>query len=139
MITAKWLLSQLNLITGWEFRSPLDSSNWKPDPHSVSEVNSDLVSMETKSNVCENWCFWAVTLQKIPLFHLISSCWNFVEMHSFRIVLTKVPKTMRKQCLSTKSQYQEIRWNYGILRKFMEKKWLHLPSILPSRQNIRKN
>ena len=113
-VMAKWLFSQLNLLADWEFRNHLNSSNWKPDPHSASEFNSDSVSpliwpicvatqspnpMETRSNVFESWCFWAVTLRKILIFHLISSFGNFVERHSFCIVLSEEPKTMRKLCL----------------------------------------
>ena len=113
-VMAKWLFSQLNLLADWEFRNHLNSSNWKPDLHSASEFNSDSVSpliwpicvatqspnpMETRSNVFESWCFWAVTLRKILIFHLISSFGNFVERHSFCIVLSEEPKTMRKLCL----------------------------------------
>ena len=42
-----------------------------------------------------------LTLRKIPQFHLISWCGNFVERHSFRIVSGETPETMRKLCLST--------------------------------------
>ena len=59
---------------------------------------------------------------------------NFVERHSFCIILGGSPETMQKRCLSTKFPqqeirlpeimqklstkfpYQEIRWNYGIFR-----------------------
>ena len=54
------------------------------------------------------------TLQKIPQFHLISWCGNFVERHSLCTVLCDSPETMRKLRLSTKLPYQEIRWNYSI-------------------------
>ena len=54
------------------------------------------------------------SMRKIPQFHLISTCGNFVERHSFRIVSGESPETLRKLCLSTKFQHQEIRWNYGI-------------------------
>ena len=67
-------------MADWEFRNTF-SSDWKLDPCSASEINSDSVSprnrpicgpiqlpnpMETRSNVCEDGCFWADTLQKIP-------------------------------------------------------------------------
>ena len=42
--------------------------------------------------------------------------WNLVERHNFRIVSGDSPETMRKLCLSTKLQHQEIKWNYGIFR-----------------------
>ena len=54
------------------------------------------------------------TLQKIPQFHQISWCGNFVERHSLRTVLCDSPETMQKLRLSTKLPYQEIRWNYSI-------------------------
>ena len=57
-----------------------------------------------------------IVLRKIPKFHLISWCENFVKRHSFSIVSSDSPETMRKRCLSTKFSHQEIRWNYGILR-----------------------
>ena len=61
------------------------------------------------------------TLRKIPLFHLISWCGNFVEKHSFLIVSGESPKTKRKLCPSAKFQHQEIRWNYGILHSESKK------------------
>ena len=57
------------------------------------------------------------TLCKIPSFHLISWCRNFVERHSFRIVLGNLPETLRKLCIYAKFPHQKIRWNYGILNK----------------------
>ena len=60
------------------------------------------------------------TLRKIPQFHLIFWCGNFVERRSFRIVLGELYKTMRKLCLSTKFPHQEIRWHcsiFGSVRK----------------------
>ena len=48
-------------------------------------------------------------LRKIPSFHLISWCGNFVERHSFLIVSGDSPETMWKLCLSTKFPHQEIR------------------------------
>ena len=56
------------------------------------------------------------TLRKIPKFHLISLCGNFVERHSFRRVLGESPETLRKLCLSTKFPHHEISWNFSILR-----------------------
>ena len=53
-------------------------------------------------------------LQKIPSFHLISSCGNFVERESFRIISGESPKTMQKLYLSTKFPHQEIRSKYHI-------------------------
>ena len=42
-------------MADWEFGTTF-SSDWKLDPN----------PMETRSNVCEDGCFWADTLQKIP-------------------------------------------------------------------------
>ena len=69
-------------------------------------------------------CFVGLTLRKIPWFHLISWCGNFVERNSFRIVSGDSPETMWKLCLSTKFSHQEIRWNYGILRSVRYWKFL---------------
>ena len=38
-----------------------------------------------------------------------SWCRNFAERHSFRIVSSDLPETMRKLCFSTKFPHQEIR------------------------------
>ena len=72
----------------------------------------------SKISLLQNLGLWTkkLALRKIPYFHLISWCGNFMERHSFRIVSGDSPETMRKLCLSTKFPHQEIRWNYGILR-----------------------
>ena len=49
-----------------------------------------------------------LALRKIPQFHLIYWCENFVGRHSFRIVSGDSPETMRKLCLPTKFSHQEI-------------------------------
>ena len=46
----------------------------------------------------------------------MQTCGNFVETHSFRIVLCELLETMRKTRLSHKFPHHEIRRNYGILR-----------------------
>ena len=48
------------------------------------------------------------SLGKIPQFHLIFWCGNFVERQSFHIVSGNSPKTMRKLSLSTKFSHQKI-------------------------------
>ena len=53
-----------------------------------------------------------ISLRKIPYFHLISWCGNFVKIAQN---YGESPETMRKICLSTKFPHQEIRRNYGIL------------------------
>ena len=58
-------------------------------------------------SMCDNKIF-------STLWPLVRVNGNFVERHSFRIVLGKSPKTVQKLCLSTKFVYQEISWNYGI-------------------------
>ena len=55
-------------------------------------------------------------LRNIPWFYPISWSGNFVKRYSFRIASGESPETMRKLYLSTKLSYQEIRWNYVILR-----------------------
>ena len=62
------------------------------------------------------------SLRKIIEFHLITWWGNFMERHSFRIVLGDSPETMQKLCLSTKFPDQKIRWNYGILQIYTTKK-----------------
>ena len=62
------------------------------------------------------------SLCKIPQIYLISWCGNFMERHSFRIVLGHLPETMGKLCLSTQFPHQKIRWNYGILRRELNSK-----------------
>ena len=68
-------------------------------------------------------------LRKISLFHLISWCGNFAGRYIFRIVSGGSPETIQKLCLSTKFPYQEIRWNYGILRS--------ATNILPLESNLK--
>ena len=62
------------------------------------------------------------SLCKTPQIYLISWCGNFMERHSFRIVLGHLPETMGKLCLSTQFPHQKIRWNYGILRRELNSK-----------------
>ena len=54
------------------------------------------------------------SLQKIPQFHLIFYCGNFVGKHSFCIDSGDSPETMRKLCLSTKFTQQKVTRNYVI-------------------------
>ena len=68
--------------------------------------------------IAGSWIFLKllhITLPKMPQFPLIFWCGNFVERHSFRIVLVSSPETMRRVCLSTKFLHQKISWNYDIL------------------------
>ena len=44
---------------------------------------------------------------KIPIFHVISWYWNFVEK-------PESPKNLWTLCISTKFSREEISWNYGI-------------------------
>ena len=53
---------------------------------------------------------------KIPKFHLISWCENFMKRHSPHRVSCETPETLRKLGLSTDFPYQEIRRNFSILR-----------------------
>ena len=66
-------------------------------------LNIEIWSFKSTSSLC-----------KMPKFHLISWYGNFLERHSFRIVLGESPEFMRKLCLSTKCRDQEIGRNYGI-------------------------
>ena len=68
-------------------------------PHDVHRINDNQV--------------FRVTPHSTLKFHLISTI-SFLETHSFRIVLSKLPKTFRKLCISTKFPHQEISWNYCI-------------------------
>ena len=77
------------------------------------------ITQATKKLEFGNWTtktavIKAIHCKKVPWFYLISWCGNFVEGHSFRIVLGDSPETMRKLCFSTEFPQQEIRWNYGI-------------------------
>ena len=66
---------------------------------------------------CKVFCnFFTLTLRKIRLFHLTSSCGSIVERHNFRIVSGDLLEIMPKLCLSTKFPHQEIRWNDDISR-----------------------
>ena len=55
-------------------------------------------------------------LHKIPRFHLISWCVNFVKRHRFCRVSGESQEILRKLCLSAKFPHEEIRWDYGIWR-----------------------
>ena len=61
-----------------------------------------------------------LSLRKMPKFHLISWCGNFVERQSFHTFSSESPKTIRKLCLSTKFPNLEITWDYGILRSIFD-------------------
>ena len=53
-----------------------------------------------------------------------------MERHSYRIVLSDLPETLRKPSLSTNFPYQEIRWNCGILcSDYKRKKYLIKVSV----------
>ena len=67
------------------------------------------LSMNLQINYYVNNDILLLTLRKIPKFHLISWCENFVERHSFRIVSGEMPETMRKLCLSAKLTHQQVR------------------------------
>ena len=71
--------------------------------------------------------FWQLSLQKIPYFHLISWCRNFVEGHSFCIVSADLPYTMHKPYFSRKFLHQKIRWNYCVLRSVSKLRFQGLP------------
>ena len=59
-----------------------------------------------------NWSMTKTWLCKIPKFHLISSCENFVETQNFQRVAGVLSKTLRKLCVSAKSPQRKIRWDY---------------------------
>ena len=64
-------------------------------------------------------------LWKVPKFHLITWCTNFVKMHSFVRVSGDTPKTLRKMWVSTKFPHQKNKWNYGILYSICSQ-WLSM-------------
>ena len=74
----------------------------------------------------DRYCAWNainhllhLSLGKIPKFHLISWCENFVERHSFHWTSSESPEALRKLCFSKKFSHQEIRWNVDILRSVL--------------------
>ena len=83
-------------------RSILDA--WK------SSENALLISENGNNTQNQKLTMW-----KIPYFHLISCCGNFVENCSFRIVSGESPENMRELSFSKNCPHQEIRWNYRIL------------------------
>ena len=74
--------------------------------------SSYIVCVSFKSSKClVNYISCWATPRKIPKFHLISWCRNFVEKHSFCIVLGDLPEAIQKLCLSTKFPHHESRCN----------------------------
>ena len=59
-----------------------------------------------------NWSMTKTWLCKIPKFHLISWCENFVETQNFQRVAGVLSKTLRKLYVSAKSPQRKIRWDY---------------------------
>ena len=82
--------------------------------HYAGKCGSEEIRILTYFAQC--YAQLTVTLRKIPKFHLIYWCGNFVERHSFHRVSSKSPETLQKLCLSTKFLHQKIRWNLDILR-----------------------
>ena len=74
----------------------------------------------------DRYCAWKainhplhLSLGKIPKFHWISWCENFLERHSFHWTSSESPEALRKLCFSKKFPHQEIRWNVNILRSVL--------------------
>ena len=87
----------------------------KSDKNSSNKLHSYLNSLSSlREQLTQDQQISSSTLQKLPQFHLISWCGNFVERNSFRIVSGDSPEATRKLFLSTKLPHLEIRWNYGI-------------------------
>ena len=63
-----------------------------------------------------------MALRKIPKFHLISWCGNFVGKHSFCRVSGQSLQTLWKLSLSTKFSYQEFKWKCSIFSSVNHKK-----------------
>ena len=69
------------------------------------------------------WYFWFLIGSFVSLFIVqnieispISSCENFVKMHSFRRVSGGSLEILQKLFISTNFPYQKMRWNFSILR-----------------------
>ena len=84
-----------------------------------------IIGNKVKEKICSPQSWLKECTAKIPQFHLISWCGNFVERHSFSIVSGVPPKNMRKLCLSTKFPHQKIMWNYDIFRNVIQEKLFH--------------
>ena len=80
-----------------------------------NQINQILYLIRT--NWSTKYLQWVLNkvLCKIPKFHRISWCGNFLGKHSYCRASGEPPETLRKLCFSTKFLHQEIRWNYGIL------------------------
>ena len=111
----------VNLFNGYLYKIDEWKLKWKAsfDPNPTSKINGSFAIAKFQREIIQTLCLMITQLillprQKIPQFHLISWCSNFVERHSFRIVSGKLPETMWELCLSTKFPHQEFRWNYGI-------------------------
>ena len=85
----------------------------------ITKMDQTIMHMLIKMVTLQVCLFQSKSLRKIPKFYLIYWFGNFVERHSFGTVLGESPETLRKLCLSTKFPHQEIRWNFRILRNFL--------------------
>ena len=85
-------------------------------------------------------------MRQIPQFRIISWCRHFAKRHSFGTVSRESPETMRKLCLSAKFSHQEMRWNYGILRReplfprlLRKRQWMHTARRYQNKKQESKN
>ena len=78
----------------------------------TSYVRARQIQFENKGHILRN----------IPFLFLASCCGDFLESHSFCILLGESPKTMQKLCLSTTFPQQQIRWNCAIFHS--DTKWI---------------
>ena len=84
----------------------------KPDTFQIAVISVHFIK-KSNQKLIENW---KTTQRKVPQFHLIFWCGNFMERYNFSIISGESPKNMRKPYLSIKFPHQEIRWNYRIFR-----------------------
>ena len=100
-------------VTDWKVtRSKLSRMVQKRKMREYSCNNRDEVAIGWKKLA---GTIYLHSMCKIPKFHLISWCGNFVKTHSFRRVSGDSSETLQKLCIFTKYKNQEIRWNFGIL------------------------
>ena len=102
----------MNFFGRWE-----SEFNFSLTPAGIYLLKVNNRSTRTRCEICSKLTIKTPErpLRKIPKFHLISWCGNFVERQSFHIASGESLETMRKLYLSTKFPHQDIRWNYGTL------------------------
>ena len=123
-----FILMQLSTVEQSESLIKYCSGYWKIKFFRGSLL--DWVVWLTGALIAAMGFFWTeyhfcyLSLRKIPSFHLISWCGNFVEKKQF----LHIAETMQKLFLSTKFSHQQIKGNYSIFRSVS---LFLLPFIIP--------